>query len=123
MQVLKASGKLFESGVRVSLRLTVASLTRQTTARKHPLLDRRKPIAWEDESFAFPIVAHTDGLHVTCHRDEPEQEQLGQATIHLNHLPQGTNVVKWYTAQHHTDMHRTALALCPPSLTHPPRLL
>ena len=108
MQVLKASGKLFESGVRVSLRLTVSTLTQQTTYRRHPLLDRRKPIAWEDETFTFPIVGHTDGLQVTCHKDDLEQEQLGQATIHLNHLPQGTNVVKWYTNTHtrtHTHTH------------------
>ena len=94
VQVLKASGALFESGIRVYLRLSVAVLTQQSTARRHPLLDRRKPLVWEDEAYTFPIVSHTDGLSVVCHRDDGDV--LGSSHIHLHHLPQGTNVVKWY---------------------------
>ena len=97
VQVLKASGKLFESGIRCIIRLAVGNTAQQTTSRRHPLLDRRKPIAWEDESFDFPIVHASDALFVSCHRgDDERQEMIGSAIIQLQHLPQGSNVVKWY---------------------------
>ena len=96
VQVLKASGKLFESGLRCIIRLSVGSVAQQTTARRHPLLDKRKPIAWEDESFVFPITQQIDALFVSCHRgDDDRQEMIGSAIIQLQHLPQGTDVVKW----------------------------
>ena len=95
--MLKASGKLFESGIRCIIRLSVGSVSQQTTARRHPLLDKRKPIAWEDESFVFPITQQIDALFVSCHKgDDERQEMIGTAVIQLQHLPQGTDVVKWY---------------------------
>ena len=94
VHVLKASGKLFESGIRCIIRLSVASVAQQTSARRHPLLDKRKPITWEDEAFVFPITQHIDALFVSCH--DERQEMIGSAVIQLQHLPQGTDVVKWY---------------------------
>ena len=112
--VLKASGKLFESGIRVSIRLSIGSVTAQSSARRHPLLDRRKPIQWDDESFAFPITQQADTLMVCCHADDSKQEMIGSANINLAHLPQATDVIKWpvtqrrdTAAQHRTAAHPT----------------
>jgi hypothetical protein len=108
VSVLKASGKLFESGLRVSIRLSIGSVTAQSSARRHPLLDRRKPIQWEDESFAFPITQQADTLMVCCHADDAKQDMIGSASIALAHLPQGTDVIKWPV----DNRHRTASTRC-----------
>ena len=104
--VLKSSGALFEDGSKHRIKLSVGHATHTTQLRKHPLGASKKPVAW-DEEFVFDIGLPTDFLAVTCARGSSSSSksastpskpdiQVGALTIALAHLPQATEVTKWY---------------------------